>query len=198
MGELITWKFRFFLILWWLHCTYNYDFFNILEKCFNVIGQYKCTKSLTAAISWSPPPQGIPTRLVWRFLMQDLSTRLFFGYTPSPSYKTVVYMGILLNYNNKQHWMDCRDQRPVYSAVLTTVKHSINLNIYTEHGLHYAYLHTCIIYSLLHDIIVTSLYWMNAQMFRTSCFTMEIRSKNYVEESEKLVLPGLEPRDTSH
>lgn len=192
MGELITWKFRFSLIVWWLHCTYNYDFLPCLEKCFNVIGQYKCTKSLTANISWSLPPQGIPTRLVWRFLHAGPIHNCSLGILP---HQTVVYVEGLLNYNNKQHWVDYSDQSPVYSTVLTTVKHSINLNI---HGLHYAYLHTCIIYSLLHDIIVTSLYWMDAQMFRTSCLTLEIRSKNYIEESEKLAAAGTWTQDTSH
>ena len=95
--------------------------------------------------------------------------------------------------------MDYWDQRPVYSTVLTTVKHSINLNIYTERGfIIYAYLHACTIYSLLHYINVTSLYWMEVQMFRTSCPTQEIRSNNYIEESEKLAAAGTWTQDTSH
>ena len=66
--------------------------------------------------------------------------------------------------------MHCRDQRPVYSAVLTTVKHSINLNIYTEHGLimyiMYIYTHAS-----------STVYFMTSLLHHW---------KKYIEESEKL------------
>ena len=95
----------FSLIVCCLHWTYNYDFF---RKCFDVICQCSCTKSLTAAILWSPPLKAYLQDLIWDFLMhagciyiQDCSVG---GYLPH----TVVYMGALPNYNNKQHCMNYR------------------------------------------------------------------------------------------